>query len=235
MAATAQAAAVTSAYRAHQVHVRNTTVVAVAGIWAQVDPDDLTGSWAGLAPHASAVVGLAQTVTATAAGVYVAEFARAVLGKPVDVAQPGSYSGWTSTGVPLAAALYSASVTTTKIRIAQGVPVAVAMTSGQAALVRATGSVVLDAGRQAMTDVMTGTDHVTGWRRVSGGGCDACNAAATGAVHRDDTVLEVHPHCTCTAEPVLLDHPADRHPVGGENEPSPGPLEESEKDKGITA
>ncbi|HTE62876.1 MAG TPA: hypothetical protein VK631_21155, partial [Solirubrobacteraceae bacterium] len=43
--------------------------------------------------------------------------------------------------------------------------------------------------------------RVIGWRRVTRGGCGACLAAADNIVQRGD--LKVHPHCECTAEPVL--------------------------------
>ena len=44
-----------------------------------------------------------------------------------------------------------------------------------------------------------------GWRRVTRGGCGACLAAADNTVQIGD--LKVHPHCECTAEPVVTGVP----------------------------
>jgi hypothetical protein len=63
------------------------------------------------------------------------------------------------------------------------------------------------AARAATSDGIRADERLIGWRRVTSGGCGACLAAATGAIHADRTALPVHDHCRCTTEPVVRDVP----------------------------
>jgi hypothetical protein len=80
---------------------------------------------------------------------------------------------------------------------------------------RVTGEETIAAARAALADGIRQDGRIIGWRRVTGGGCGACIAAATGAIQADDELLEVHDHCQCSKEPVVADVPDDTHrPTG---------------------
>lgn len=60
-----------------------------------------------------------------------------------------------------------------------------------------------DAG---VADAIEGDDTVIGYRRVSRSGCcGACLALIDGRIHRNPRDFPRHPHCRCTAEPVVID------------------------------
>jgi len=76
------------------------------------------------------------------------------------------------------------------------------------ALTQSTGSMarlVLDAGRDTITQTIRADRAAFGWQRIlGGGGCDFCQMlAGRGAVYKEDTAdFPSHDHCGCTSEPV---------------------------------
>ena len=83
------------------------------------------------------------------------------------------------------------------------VPVDVAMTN---ALTQASGAMarlVLNGGRETVTQTIRNDSAATGWQRVlGGGGCEFCQKLAGRVYPRDNAGFDAHDHCGCTAEAV---------------------------------
>jgi hypothetical protein len=70
--------------------------------------------------------------------------------------------------------------------------------------VRLASSAVMAAPRAALADQIATHPMLTGWQRVTHGGCGACLAAAARGYDRHEP-MHVHAHCHCTAEPIVRD------------------------------
>lgn len=174
--------------------------------WARISLRDLDGTYAAFA---AATVGqtkvLQRTGVALSAaylGAYVASEHGNARVTPSNL--PLDAVGLAAHGAPLAKAIVSPLIGA-KGAIRAGTPPNVALAKGRERAVRLAQSATLAAPRQALHEGIRADDRIIGWRRVTAGGCGACLAAATGAIHKDREVLTVHSHCRCTAEPVVRD------------------------------
>jgi hypothetical protein len=208
MPAHARSLQITDTYRHHLQNLRQQAQAVARQQWRNLDPDNLDRS------HAAWVQQVVPTVTALQrAGnrlsyAYLTAYLSSELGRratatPINLAQG---VGTARTGKALAEALVP-SLFTTKAAIGEGKDVQTALGYGLDRATRVVGEEAIAPARSTLTGVMQADGRIIGWRRVTGGGCGACIAAATGAIQADDEVLEVHDHCQCSKEPVVADVP----------------------------
>jgi hypothetical protein len=189
----------TQRHRAQQLLLRRATVAQLARLWPALDWARLDATYPDFAVSVAALVQQNRQTSAGLAASYLRAFrkahgvpgeARIVFARPLIVDQFG-------------ATLHSTSVAAAKAAAARGVAADVAMTN---ALTLAQGSMarlVLDAGRQTVTQTIQNDDVATGWRRVlGGGGCDFCRKLAGRVYPRDNADFDAHGHCGCSSEPV---------------------------------
>jgi hypothetical protein len=217
MPANARSLQITNAYRARLADLAEQTDRAVRRGWASITIDDLADAhtrWA--ASVASVTTVMQQTGVRLAAGYAWAFVASETGQRGAFPALTDVVSGLAEDGQPLIEALGSPLIGV-RAALKDGKPPEEALSTGLDRGLFIAGGATTWAARSTLSDLMTSHDQIVGWRRVSGGGCGACMAAATGAIHQDDEALEVHANCQCTTEPVVKGVP-DRvaHPTGPE-------------------
>jgi hypothetical protein len=207
MPANARSLRITDTYRDRLRILRARAVVIARAEWAKLDPQDLDGS------HARWVATVAATLTELQRGgtrlsaAYLSAYLTSELGRRVSPSQDATAAaGVARDGRPLVEAL-TPSLFTVKQAIGDGRPVAEALAVGGARAFRTVGEEAIAPGREGLANGIEADGRIVGWRRVTGGGCGACLAAATGAIQADDEVLEVHPACQCSKEPVVAGVP----------------------------
>lgn len=216
MPAHARSLRITDTYRLHLKHLRARGVNYAREQWATLDPQDLDGSHAAWVQKVALTLTELQRAGARLSLAYLTAYLRSETGKgfvapPVDLS---AHVGKARTGKPLAEALVP-SLFTVKGAIGAGAAVDAALKLGLDRAARVTGEETIAPARATLQDGIREDGRIIGWRRVTGGGCGACIAAATGAIQADDELLEVHDHCQCTKEPVVADVPDDTHrPTG---------------------
>ena len=201
----------TDRHRAAQIALRARTLTVVAGLWPQLDVDDLDGSRDDWVDATVPAVTVAQEQSVQLAWRYLETFLTVSLGAVAVVAA----ASWAADPTRIAALLQLTGPITVKQRIAAGDSPEVAAQSAFTRTLRGTGSEVLNAGRSSLTEQMGADDRVVGWQRVtSATACEFCTMiASNGAVFRDDTVdFEAHANCACTVEPQVRDVPNDAVP-----------------------
>lgn len=109
--------------------------------------------------------------------------------------------GLAADGRPITEALAPTAITV-KTALADGKPASDALQEGARRATRLAASAVTAAPRAALEAQIQTHPLITGWRRVTHGGCGACLAAAAHGYDRHQP-LRVHDHCHCTAEPVI--------------------------------
>lgn len=208
MPATRQALQVTDRYRASLIRVRDDAVAALAAAWTVVDPDAVRDGVAAWLPTAEAAVAAGQQAAAALAAPYLSAFLTAELGDTA-VAAPVRLptSRTTRDRRPLSVVLAAAALLGVATARRLGRDSTVSLTAGVARAARLADTEVLQAGRGALAEAMAADDRIRGWRRAtSGAPCNAC-AAAAGQLNRSGDVPDIHPHCSCTAEPVVAGVP----------------------------
>lgn len=210
MPATEQGMALAIAYREYQIAAANATAKRLGMIWAAtVDPEHLELTIPEFAEAgASNIVG-GQHVAVEATDVFLSDFLwaetnEAHLPKGMD---PRDWVGLADTDAPLPAVLAS-SAAYVRQALAQQRPVAEAMNYGLSRATRLARSEVLGAGRRSLAELAQRTRRFSGWRRqTSAKPCEFCAALADGRIHPWSTKVATHPHCSCTAIPVVKDLP----------------------------
>lgn len=175
---------------------------ALAGMWAAVNPGDITGSWLTQIPEATAVLSGAQLAAARQAEPYLEEaslFADAVEDVAEKVA-PKAFAGIASDGRALASLLYQPAITSL-LAIKSGHDVRTALASGRATLDMITRTQVADAGRAAVQVGLTPRKELDGYIRVAvGKSCSRCIILA-GKFYRYNSGFDRHPSCDCVHLP----------------------------------
>lgn len=176
----------------------------VARGWARLDPDRLRESFTSWMGSSVDALTLAQTETALGVDAYVSAFISFETGRPsVPLGFPvGEFVGRSAGGGPLVDVLRQPIALMTG-QLNDGADFASAARQGLARGLQVVDTQVHETSRVALGAVMTVRDEVVGYRRVTSGGCGACLAAATGAIHETSEALDVHPHCHCSTEPVV--------------------------------
>lgn len=185
--------------RRQQLALREVTLREVQKLWPALSWDNLDGTYPDLAASVAELVAQRRRTSAGLSAGYLRAYrvasgldgnVRIVIPPVLNVEQLG-------------ATLHSLSVASIKSAAAQQTPADVAMEN---ALVRSAGAMarlVLDAGRQTVTQTIKADPKARGWRRVLGtGGCDFCQMLAGRVYPRDNADFEAHGKCGCTSEPV---------------------------------
>lgn len=218
MAATSASLRLTDAYRERLARIRRSTIATIARLWT-LDVDDVDASFVAWLAIADRLLTATQADAVRATDAYAAAYIGTELGRaarPIGL-EAASIAGTAADGRTLRE-LLRPSLFTVKGAIAAGRTFAEASSLGQARALRAATTELDGAADRALDAVLDEHDAIIGWRRVaSGGACGACLAAMTGAVQSTARLLERHPHCSCTKEPVVAGAP-DRvtRPTGRE-------------------
>ena len=185
-------------HRRQQLALRAATIAQVRKIWPALDWEDLDRSFPGFAAEMLKVVSKNRGTSTGLAVAYLRAFRVA-----------SGLSGDVRIVVPqmpaeqFATSLRVTSLVAAKKSAAALVPADVAMTN---ALTQTSGSMarlVLNAGRETVTQTIQADDEARGWRRVlGGGGCDFCRLLAGRVYPRDNAGFDAHDKCGCTSEPV---------------------------------
>lgn len=189
----------TGVHRRQQLALRKVTLAEMQQLWPELNWEDLDGTYANLAGPAAAMVARYRRNSAGLAAAYLrASRVASGLDGDVRIVIPPTLNV-----EQFNATLHSLSVASVKIAAAKGVAPDLAMKN---ALERSSGSLarlVLDAGRQTVTQTIQSDDRAVGWRRVLGGsGCDFCQKLASRVYPRDNADFDAHGKCGCTSEPV---------------------------------
>jgi hypothetical protein len=209
---------VTDTYRRRVALLRQQAQHTATRNWSVVDGADLNGThrlWvARTAPRLVEV----QRAAARLSVAYLTAFVAVELGRRVTPPRtpPANAIGVSRAGKPIAAALDD-SLVPVKVAIKDGKTVGAALALGLTAIARNASEDVAFTARDTVSAGITADDRIVGWQRVTNGGCGACLALADGDVMPDDTELEIHDNCQCTAEPVVADTPNDvQRPTGSD-------------------
>lgn len=189
----------TQVHRRQQLALRKVTVAEMQSLWPTLDWADLDSTYPVLAGSVAAMVAkYRRTSAGLAAGYLRAHRVASGLDGDVRIVIPPVLNV-----NQLDSTLHSLTVAAAKVSAAKAIPAEVAMSN---ALTRSSGAMarlVLDAGRQTVTQTLQSDDKARGWRRVLGGtGCDFCRDLAGRVYPRDNADFDAHGHCGCTSEPV---------------------------------
>lgn len=189
----------TMLHRRRQLALRKVTLEEMARLWPALDWAALDSTYPALAASAAELVARRRRTSAGLAAAYLRAYrvasgldgdVRIVLPEVLNVEQ-------------LDASLHSTSVAAVKSAASKGVVPEVAMRNGLTLASGAMSRLVLDAGRQTVTQTIQSDDRAVGWRRVlGGGGCDFCQKLAGRVYPRDNADFDAHGKCGCTSEPV---------------------------------
>lgn len=174
---------------------------ALTSMWAEVDPDDIAGSWAVRLAEAEAVVAGAQLAAAQMAEPYMAEVAAAEgFGEGEALVRAAGFSGIASDARGLTSLLWQPVVgSLLAVRSGAGVPMALA--SGHATLAMIGRTQVADAGRLADQAAFAARKEIQGYVRVVfGNACSRCIVLA-GKFYRWSSGFDRHPNCHCGMMP----------------------------------
>lgn len=193
------ASQLTQVHRRQQLALRKFTLAEMARLWPALSWDDLDGTYPALAGAAAEMVAKYRRTSAGLSAAFLrAHRVASGLDGAVDVVTPPVLNV-----EQFDASLHPLAVAAVKVAASKSVPADEAMAN---ALVRTSGAMsrlVLDAGRQTITQTVQADDRATGWRRVlGGGGCDFCRDLAGRVYPTDNADFDAHGKCGCTSEPV---------------------------------
>ncbi|MFJ8474209.1 hypothetical protein [Kitasatospora sp. NPDC094011] len=206
MADPGQHEAIIAVYGQSQQRAVAGTLAGVDSLWAELAPDDLTGSWlAGIGERIVRVVQAGKLLAATTGQPYVDAMVAAD-GLTSDYL-PGAarvparaFTLSAADGRPLDSLLYLP-VIRTRTLLQGGLTLQQAMLKGMLDLQRMVASEVADAGSSAAGVAMVGNRQVTGYiRRVRPGACARC-AILAGRWYRYNADFQRHKRCQCYGEP----------------------------------
>lgn len=95
-------------------------------------------------------------------------------------------------------------VVTTRAAITRGRDYADARAEGRARSIATARTNVALAARAASREILSTTEEVTGYRRVTSGKSCALCVSATAKTYRSSELLPIHSSCDCVTEPVVL-------------------------------
>lgn len=202
MPASPRSLRLTDVYRDRLVQLRDRVDQAARQQWGAVTIADLEAAAARWTRDVATLVETAQRAGVRLTSAYLAAYLASELARPPAVPAVPDHAGAAEDGRALADAL-GVAVIGTRVALKAGHDPAVALEHGISRGARLAAGAVMFAPRAALTEAIRADDRIVGWRRVTGGGCGACLAAATGAIHADSEALPVHDNCRCTTEPVV--------------------------------
>jgi hypothetical protein len=185
-------------HRRQQLALREVVKVDVARAWPLLDYSDLEKTYPALAAEVFRAVSSRRSTSTGLAIAYLRAFRVAHgLGGAVDVKRP-------QIGKPeFVDALRATSLAPVKNATAAGKDPASSMAAALVLTSGAMSRLVLNAGRDTVTQTVAADPHGQGFVRVVGGnGCDFCRERAGIPVTGEADVFESHGGCGCTAEPI---------------------------------
>lgn len=197
MATTGQ---LTQLHRRRQLALRAVVLADMRRLWPALSWEDLDGTYASLAGATAQMVANQRKTSAGLAAAYLrAHRVASGLDGNVRVVIPEFLNP-----EQFDAALHSTTVASIKKAAARSVAADLAMSNALTLASGAMARLVLDAGRQTITQTVKADDRATGWRRILGtGGCDFCRLLAGRVYPSDNADFEAHGKCGCTSEPVF--------------------------------
>lgn len=192
----------TQRHRAQQLLLRRATVTQLGRLWPALDWNRLDETYPTFAVAVARLVQANRQTSSGLAAAYLRAFrsasgvpgeAKAVFAQPLIVDQ-------------FSVSLRATSLAALKTSASNGVAADVAMGNALTQTSGAVARLVLNAGRETLTESLSRDGRAAGYRRVlGGGGCDFCQMlAGRGGVYSAETAdFESHDHCGCTAEPVF--------------------------------
>jgi hypothetical protein len=215
--ASARSLRITDTYRQRLQVLRRRSMLTARDNWQRIDAADLDGSGERWAASTAAILTSFQRAGGQFSLAYLTAYLRSELGRVVPAPPvPEIRAGTSRDGRLLSEALFPA-ILTTKQALGDGRELQAALELGLNRALRTASEETVASARDSLADTIRQDGRILGWRRVSGGGCGACDAAATGAIQADDEALEVHPFCSCSKEPVVADAPDTiQRPTGEE-------------------
>ena len=194
------------AFQRAQARRTRLTVNEVQRLWGQLDPRDLSGSWAAsVGPRIVRAMTAGQLASAAAADGYVDAVVDAEGADPdrVGRVRPEAFAGAAADGRPLDS-LMLLSLITTKQGIAGGLSVDDALMRGLNQALRLSSSEVTQAGRNAVGSSMAGKRTIQGYVRVvQPPACARCIILA-GKEYGWNKGFQRHPKCDCIHLPTTL-------------------------------
>lgn len=173
----------------------------VQGLWLDVDPADVVGSWAVRVPDAVAAMTAAQAIAADMADDY-ADRALAAMGiatAPAGAVNTAAFAGVSAEGVPLPD-LLNLPALRASYAMRAGIQPVIARTRAQADLVKYARTEPADAARLS-SQVAGIARHVGGYiRHLRLPSCARC-AILAGRWYRWSAGFARHPHCDCVHVP----------------------------------
>lgn len=208
MPASERSLRLTDLYRQRLVDLRDRSGRLIRQSWPQVAVEDLDDTHAQWLTVAVAALEAAQRSGVALTAAYLATYVALERDETPEPPQAVSEDavGAAQDGRPLSEAL-AATLITVKVALKDGAPPAKALDAGANRAARLGETATMAAPRSTLMDAIQADDRITGWRRVTSGGCGACLAAAADTIFDPGVPLKVHDHCRCTAEPVIADAP----------------------------
>lgn len=193
--------ALTQRHRAQQLLLRRATQSQIDRAWPALQYEDLDATYPAFALKAAQIVEANRRTSAGLAATYVRTLRRS---KRV--------SGDFRILIPEAlvveqfsASLHATSVAAIKKAAAAQTPADLAMQNALTVSRGAMSRLVLNAGRDTVTQTTIADPQARGWERVLGGaGCDFCQMLAGRIYSTESGGFEAHGNCGCSAEPVYL-------------------------------
>jgi hypothetical protein len=207
---------ITDRYRERLSALRAQAVTLTKDGWRTLDPAELDRAHAAWVQRTAVLLTELQRGGIRLSLAYLTAYLRSETGRITTPPLPTVQAGVARSGVSLEEALVP-SLFTVKKAIGEGQAISAALALGLDRASRLATDETAAAARDTLAEGIREDGRIIGWRRVSGGGCGACDAAATGAIQADDETLEVHPFCSCSKEPVVAGVPdAVQRPTGEE-------------------
>lgn len=192
------AAPATRDYQARVRQLRALTYRDVQALWPRLDLDALDSTFPAFAASVGVIVASRRSVSVNLAAAYLAALRKQ---RRIATATPRPAIAALDTAAFLGS-LRSGVVVSVKNAMTRGVSLD---NAGRNALVNAMGIAdksITDAGRDHIRAVSDADPEMTGWTRVTAGGCDWCEGLA-GVVLPPTAEMATHPHDGCVPQPVF--------------------------------
>lgn len=181
----------------YQSQLADAAVYGVQEFWSQVDPNNISASWASMLPDAVGLMTQTQLIAATDASAYVqAALASQGLDNSGSDLVPGAFAGHASDGRSMVGLLSSPAYTALQ-GIGAGMDVDRAMAAGSMQLTMLASTTISDTGRVAAGSMITSRLTTTGYvRMLNPPSCSRC-AILAGRYYKWNSGFERHPRCKC--------------------------------------
>ena len=197
-------------HRLGQIALADTVAGFLGEAWTIVDPDLEPTDVAMFGVAAAGVVEHGQAVAVGANDVFLADYLTAETGElylPTGV-DPDRFLGASETDAPLGGILGGGVAAYVRRALDASRPVEEALAYGLSRAQRLARSEIMGAGQRALAFLAGGNRQLRGWRRLTGKRpCAICRRLADGQIMSWSAKVQVHPHCSCMAVPIVRDVP----------------------------